>query len=69
MNCAPIVVTGGGTKRAVDTEIYTTEEHEPSYNETAEYQLAARDATFPKMFVANIGDGCGTADSTDLQFP
>lgn len=49
MNCAPIVVSGGGSKRSVDDD-----EYEPSYNETADFELAARDATFPSMFVANI---------------
>ena len=55
MNCAPIVVSGGGSKRSVDdSQTYTSDEHEPSYNETAEFGLAVRDATFPQMFVANI---------------
>ena len=55
MNCAPIVVSGGGSKRSFDdSETYPSDAHEPSYNETAEFALAARDATFPAMFVANI---------------
>ena len=52
MNCAPIVVSGGGSKRSVDNS--ETDEYEPSYNETAEFGLTVRDATFPQMFVANI---------------
>ena len=51
MNCAPIVVSGGGSKRSVDD---TLDEREQSYNETAEFELASRDASFPQMFVANI---------------
>ena len=51
MNCAPIVVTGGGSKRSVDD---SEDAYEPSYNETAKFDLVSRDATFPKMFVANI---------------
>ncbi|CAF9923141.1 MAG: hypothetical protein HETSPECPRED_005251 [Heterodermia speciosa] len=65
MNCAPIVVSGGGSKRSVDDD-----EYEPSYNETADFELAARDATFPSMFVANIpATDCTTLESADLAFP
>ena len=71
MNCAPIVVSGGGSKRSVDdSEAYTPDEHEPSYNETAEFALAARDATVPAMFVANIpATDCTPLESADLAFP
>lgn len=70
MNCAPITVTGGSKRSVDDTELNASDEHEPSYNETAEFELAARDATFPPMFVANIpATDCTTVDSQDLQFP
>ena len=66
MNCAPITVTGG-KKRSVD-EVYTSEQ--PSFNETADFELLARDATFPSMFVANIpATDCTTVDSQDVLFP
>lgn len=65
MNCAPIVVTGGSAKRDVNSD-----ERELSYNETAEFEIFARDATFPAMFVANIpATDCTTTESTDVQFP
>ncbi|KAG4035417.1 hypothetical protein MFRU_001g01860 [Monilinia fructicola] len=52
MNCAPVTLSGGATKR----------------NDLVERDQAAFDA-LPDMFVANIGNGCGTADSLDLVFP
>ena len=65
MNCAPIVVTDGAQKtRDLDDE--------PAYNSSASFELAARDADLPDMFKANIGSaggGCGTTETTDLQFP
>lgn len=60
MNCAPITVTGSSKKRDVNTTEYE------SANDSV---FGKRDASFPAMFVANIGNGCKTADSTDLQFP
>lgn len=53
MNCAPISITGGTSKRTADMVRRDT---------------AAFDA-LPDMFVANIGNGCGTVDSTDVLFP
>lgn len=60
MNCAPVTLTGGSSKRDdLETRNYT--------------QLAERDqAAFnalPDMFVANVGNGCSTVDSADLAFP
>ena len=73
MNCAPIVVTGGGGSSAKrDIEETPALDGEPSYNETttADFDLLARDATFPAMFVANIpATDCTTTESTDVQFP
>ncbi|KAI1658273.1 hypothetical protein F4813DRAFT_395964 [Daldinia decipiens] len=55
MNCAPITVTGGKTKR--------------SDNETME--LFPRDGQFPELFVGNLADinSCKTEPSTDPQYP
>jgi len=62
MNCAPISITGSSTKRDDD--------YLEARNAT---QLVERDqAAFnalPDMFVANIGTGCGTQDSSDVKFP
>ncbi len=57
MNCAPITVTGGSGKRDEIPE----EREEPGF--------AKRATSFPAMFVANIGNGCFSQDSVDLQFP
>jgi len=63
MNCAPITITSGSSKRSEDVEI-------EARNTT---QLMERDqaafSALPDMFVANIKNGCGTQDSTDLLFP
>ncbi|KAI1378395.1 lytic polysaccharide monooxygenase [Hypoxylon crocopeplum] len=55
MNCAPITVTGGKSKR--------------SDNETME--LMTRDGQFPELFVANLADinSCKTEPSTDPEYP
>ncbi|KAI1642537.1 uncharacterized protein F4817DRAFT_320730 [Daldinia loculata] len=55
MNCAPITVTGGKSKR--------------SNNETME--LFTRDGQFPELFVGNLADinSCKTEPSTDPQYP
>ncbi|POS86396.1 hypothetical protein EPUL_003242 [Erysiphe pulchra] len=57
MNCAPVKLTGGGAaKRDLEK------------NETLIARgMEAFDA-LPDMFVANIGNGCTTKDSTDLKF-
>ena len=59
MNCAPITITGGSKKREVNETTY----------EIDDSALAKRDASFPAMFLANMGNGCKTDDSKDLQFP
>ncbi|CAF9911433.1 MAG: hypothetical protein GOMPHAMPRED_007405 [Gomphillus americanus] len=61
MNCAPITVTGGSSstktkKRAVEKR------------KAAARSLIKR-ATYPDMFVANIGSGCGTSEGADVDFP
>ncbi|RYP15802.1 hypothetical protein DL767_010280 [Monosporascus sp. MG133] len=55
MNCAPITVTGGGSKRS-------------EANETL--AMATRDE-LPELFVANLADinSCKTSPSTDPEFP
>jgi hypothetical protein len=54
MNCAPISITAGSSsKRSAEME----------QRDTAAYNA------LPNMFVANIGNGCGTVDSTDVLFP
>lgn len=54
MNCAPITLTGGSSKRRSSKDVK---------RDTAAYNA------LPDMFVANVGNGCGTVDSTDLIFP
>lgn len=53
MNCAPVALSTGSSKRDDTIEA----------RDTTAYDL------LPNMFVANIGNGCGTVDSTDLLFP
>ncbi|KAI0829501.1 lytic polysaccharide monooxygenase [Hypoxylon sp. FL0890] len=55
MNCAPITVTGGKSKR--------------SDNETLE--ILPRDSQFPELFVANLADinSCKTEPGTDPEYP
>lgn len=68
MNCAPVTVTGGSKKR--DTEPVAP------FGVDAPAQAPGfsvnKRATFPPMFVANVGavgGGCGTTESSDLAFP
>ena len=65
MNCAPITVTGASSKRSEEDfdDLMTL-----NVTQFMERDTAAFDA-LPAMFVANIGNGCGTQDSTDLKFP
>ncbi|KAI0138656.1 hypothetical protein F4776DRAFT_63748 [Hypoxylon sp. NC0597] len=55
MNCAPITVMGGKSKR--------------SDNETLE--ILPRDSQFPELFVANLADinSCKTTPGTDPEYP
>jgi hypothetical protein len=55
MNCAPITITGGSSSRRDAARIQ--ERDQAAYN------------ALPDMFVANVGNGCGTVDSTDVLFP
>lgn len=54
MNCAPVTLTGGSSKRS-------------SARLDARDQAAY--SALPDMFVANLGSGCTTVDSADLAFP
>ncbi|KAI9738157.1 MAG: hypothetical protein M1818_005586 [Claussenomyces sp. TS43310] len=54
MNCAPVALSGSSSKR---------DESGIESRDTSAYDA------LPDMFVANIGNGCGTVDSTDLLFP
>ncbi|GIK00714.1 hypothetical protein Aspvir_004743 [Aspergillus viridinutans] len=55
MNCAPITVTSGSTKRDAAPVAEKVE-------------VEKRSSSFPAMFVANI-NGCTTKDGVDIRFP
>ncbi|KAL8923188.1 MAG: hypothetical protein Q9208_004751 [Pyrenodesmia sp. 3 TL-2023] len=64
MNCAPVTVTGasGKTKRKAHGQRHS---HAPSVSKRASAM-----SSLPNMFVANIGNGCSTAESgTTLAIP
>jgi len=63
MNCAPVTITGGASKRGDDDDLVTR-----NITQLMERDTAAFNA-LPNMFVANINNGCGTQDSKDLAFP
>ncbi|KAL8740607.1 MAG: hypothetical protein Q9190_006712 [Brigantiaea leucoxantha] len=63
MNCAPVTVTGGSKKREINETLLDAE------MDASSHDVFKRGASFPDMFKANIGNGCTTKDSTDLQFP
>ncbi|TQS34746.1 hypothetical protein Golomagni_04860 [Golovinomyces magnicellulatus] len=57
MNCAPVTFTGPSAKQAsTKNETQIEKSDMDAYN------------ALPDMFVANIGNGCKTKDSTDLKF-
>ena len=53
MNCAVVTISDGGSRRRSRTEA------------TSQVPFNRR----PDMFVANIGNGCFTAEGTDVDFP
>ncbi|KAL8787221.1 MAG: hypothetical protein Q9213_002332 [Squamulea squamosa] len=63
MNCAPVTITGGSKKREVDEGSFNTTQ------ETDTDEIFKRDANFPDLFKANIGNGCSTSETVDVQFP
>jgi len=70
MNCAPVTVTGGSKKRDAEAEpIAPLGIDAPA--QAPGFSVNKR-ASFPPMFVANVGapgGGCGTTESADLMFP
>ncbi len=58
MNCAAVTIGGGAGKR----------EAEPVVEEVVEKRAAAFSSR-PQIFLANIGNGCGTTEGTDVDFP
>lgn len=56
MNCAPVTVTGGTSKRSPEIEAAET------------FAAEKRSSSFPPMFVANI-NGCTTKEGIDIRFP
>ncbi|KAE8446041.1 hypothetical protein EG329_012549 [Mollisiaceae sp. DMI_Dod_QoI] len=63
MNCAPVTLTASSSKRSDEDELM-----ERNYTMLMERDTSAYNA-LPDMFTANIGNNCGTVDSTDLKFP
>lgn len=53
MNCAPVNIVAGSKKRNIQPR----------------GQTSKRASTLPDMFIANIGNGCTTVSSEDVQFP
>lgn len=54
MNCAPVTITGGSSKRSDQAEKVP--------------RVEKRTANFPPMFVANV-NGCTTKEGIDIRFP
>ncbi|KAK0123781.1 hypothetical protein ONS95_008782 [Cadophora gregata] len=63
MNCAPITLTAGSSKRSDENELEARNATQLMERDQAAY------SSLPDMFIANINNGCGTQDSTDLIFP
>ena len=61
MNCAPITVVAGSKKRDAASRQYVNIAQEP--------EISKRASSFPDMFVANIGNGCATAQGGNVVFP
>lgn len=61
MNCAPITVVAGSKKR--------DETSGESVNVSQEPGISKRASSFPDMFIANIGNGCTTAEGGNVAFP
>lgn len=66
MNCAPINIVGGSSKRFVRDE--SGELVTRNATMLMERGIEAYNA-LPDMFTANIGNGCGTIGNTDVLFP
>ncbi|CAK7219398.1 hypothetical protein SBRCBS47491_003830 [Sporothrix bragantina] len=61
MNCAPVTISGSASKKRDETET----EEKSLMKRAAHTPLNSR----PKLFVANVGNGCTTVDSRDVKFP
>ncbi|MCJ1407452.1 hypothetical protein MMC19_001523 [Ptychographa xylographoides] len=61
MNCAPVTVTGGSSKREIPTV--------RGLDAPPSKPGLTKRTTFPPMFLANMGNGCISTDSADLLFP
>ncbi|CAK7203267.1 hypothetical protein SEUCBS139899_005998 [Sporothrix eucalyptigena] len=61
MNCAAVTISGSASKREADGE----DEETKLTKRAAHIPLNSR----PKLFVANVGNGCTTVDSRDVKFP
>ncbi|CAK9785932.1 hypothetical protein CC85DRAFT_287531 [Cutaneotrichosporon oleaginosum] len=59
MNCASVTIGGGGQRRRDDE----------SYSNATLVSRAASYNSAPEIFQANIGNGCGTAETYDVDFP
>ncbi|KAH9883850.1 hypothetical protein F4778DRAFT_615499 [Xylariomycetidae sp. FL2044] len=59
MNCAPITVTGGSSKRSLNNE------------SMSDFDLIQRDGDLPELFVANLQsvNDCKTEPGTDPEYP
>ncbi|KAI9047383.1 hypothetical protein LZ554_008829 [Drepanopeziza brunnea f. sp. 'monogermtubi'] len=65
MNCAPVTITAAGAQRRDDDDAVEAPQNDSPLKER---DTAGFDA-LPDMFTANIGNGCGTVDSSDVLFP
>jgi hypothetical protein len=64
MNCAHVTIGGGRTNELGDVEV------DADFNATiAERGPNDPFASRPKMFVANVGNGCSTVETFDVEFP
>lgn len=63
MNCAPITLTGSSSSKRSDEDAAAQNDTQIVKRDTAAYDA------LPNVFLANIGNGCITVDSTDVLFP
>lgn len=70
MNCAPVTVTGSQQRHKRRVHRHGAATIDQSQNEALIQKRASAMASLPNMFVANIGNGCSTAESgTTLAIP
>ena len=77
MNCAHVTI-GGAAREASDDTAEVTEEVQPEVQESeeeVEVEVEARDvqamnwSSRPRMFVANVNNGCSTVETFDVLIP